>query len=357
MRTADFDYDLPPELIAAYPAERRDGSRLLVLNRQTGEISHRQFADLPEFIGQGDCLALNDTKVIPARIRGVRDGGGKAEVLLLESESAATSDNRWRAMVRPAKKLGPGAKVWIESEGAEEKKHWIEIEEALEGSERRVHLNFGADAEKVLAQLGEVPLPPYILAARSEPKEEASDRKRYQTVYARNPGSVAAPTAGLHFTPEMLKGLEREGTEVRRVTLHVGPGTFAPVRAEDPREHAMHTERFEVAAEDAPGLATAIQDPTRRVVAVGTTVTRVLESCMAAHGTIPATRADTDLMIVPGYSFLAIDALLTNFHLPRSTLLMLVSAFAGRENVLVAYREAIEKGYRFYSYGDAMLIC
>ena len=354
MKTADFDYDLPQELIAQEPAERRDESRLLVLHRQPSAISrqpsavsrqaapitHHVFSHLTALISPGDVVVVNDSRVIPARLLARRAGGGKAEVLLVAREDGGT----WRALVRPGGRIRAGSTLRLEGEDR------IEVIEHLATGERRVRLAGPGGDDAVLARCGRVPLPPYI---RREPT--ALDAERYQTVYADAPGSVAAPTAGLHFTSELLAELERSGVSIARITLHVGPGTFRPVTVEDPERHHLDPEAYVV-----PEAAAAAINATRarggRVWAVGTTVTRTLESCAAPVGTVAAGAGLTSLFIRPGHTFLAVDHLLTNFHLPRSTLLMLVAAFAGRDLVLAAYREAIAQRYRFYSYGDAMAI-
>lgn len=369
MKTSDFDYTLPPELIATRPAPRRDASRLLILDRKSGAVRHERFDRLPEELIPGDCLVLNDSRVIPARLIGRRGGGGRAELLLISRNPSGG----WRAMARPAKKLRPGDRVELVPAGASSPAAppaWAVIEAADGEGHRSVRLESELPEPELLERFGRMPLPPYILSARKAERTRADsaaddpaaenfepeDRERYQTVYAEPAGSVAAPTAGLHFTPDLLSRIEEKGVEIRRVTLHVGPGTFAPVKAERPEEHRMHAEHFEVGEEAARSIEAARRDPGRRVIAVGTTVTRTLEACVARHGGVMATRESTDLMIAPGFRFRAVDGLITNFHLPRSTLLMLVSAFAGREAVLRAYEEAVRHRYRFYSYGDAMFI-
>lgn len=436
MRAEDYEYDLPPSLIAAHPVEPRDASRLMVLRRAdpSSAPEHRVFSELPEILRTGDVLVLNETRVIPARIRARRPNGGQAEILLTEPEPGPGERESgggylWRALVKPGRKLPAGSVVGVAAPadleglaGFEDFPAFIHIERELGEGERVVRIETGLPLEAFLNKYGEPPLPPYIVAARkvrprggpagprrrrvrgddeddfdaesfaggddeegglgrsgsgsgSGPGAAArgaiapEDWERYQTVFAREPGSVAAPTAGLHFTPELLERLGARGVEIRRVTLHVGPGTFAPVKVDDPREHPIHEERYSVRAEEAAAIEAARRDPARRVIAVGTTVARVLETLGAGGAPIlpPTTSHDrpdappntaiegrTRLMILPGHEFQAIDGLITNFHLPRSTLLMLVSAFAGRERVLAAYAEAIRLGYRFYSYGDAM---
>ncbi len=376
MRTDDFDYDLPEKLIAAHPAEKRDASRLMVVPRGGGKPEHHTFSELPKLLRAGDCLVINDSRVIPARLLGKRSKGGRAEILLLTPET----DGRWRAWVKPGRKLPPGSIVRIATQD-EDEGIAIRVDEAISEGERILSLAEGSDWNSVIHQYGVMPLPPYIVAARRAERRRAikqaatesgeidadefadedeaalrEDRERYQTVYAREEGSVAAPTAGLHFTESLLDELRAGGIEIRRVTLRVGPGTFAPVKSNDPREHPMHEESFSIQEGEARAIDAVVNDPKRRVVAVGTTVVRVLESLMREKGGIVGGDFSTRLLLLPGDEFRAIDAMITNFHLPRSTLLMLVAAFAGRENILAAYAEAIREGYRFYSYGDAMLI-
>lgn len=332
MLTRDFDYELPEESIAQEPAPRGE-SRLLVLDR---EDRHHRVKDLPRLLRAGDLLVLNDTRVIPARLFGHRIGSeGRMEVLLIEK----TGERDWDALVRPGRRARPGTGIAFEGLSAE----------VVDKREDRYRLRFSEPVEPHLDRLGHVPLPPYIRRP-----DQASDRERYQTVFARNPGAVAAPTAGLHFSGELLEEIAAAGIGIARVTLHVGIGTFKPVAAERLEDHRMDSERYEVGEETAEAIRRARAEG-RRVVAVGTTVVRTLESA-ARDGEIRAGSGATELFITPGYIFRAVDVLLTNFHLPRSTLLMLVSAFAGRERVLAAYEEAIREGYRFYSYGDAMLV-
>jgi len=339
-RTADFDYELPPGLIAQAPLPERDASRLLVLDRAAGAISHRTFADFPAFPAPGDVLVINDSKVIPARLPARRRGGGAAEVLLVTREAEGT----WRALVRPGARIRPGASLDL---GGGDR---AEVLAALEGGQRRVRLEGPGGEDAIIARRGQVPLPPYIARA-----PESADRERYQTVYAAVPGSVAAPTAGLHFTPAILARLVARGVAVARLTLHVGPGTFRPVTADDTAQHRLDTEAYDV-PEDAARAIAAARGRGGRVWAVGTTVTRTLETAAANEGAVRAGAGWTSLFIRAGHSFGVVDRLLTNFHLPRSTLLMLVCAFAGRDLVMRAYGEAIRQRYRFYSYGDAMLI-
>lgn len=336
MLTRDFDYHLPAESIAQEPAQRGE-SRLLVLDR-TGPERHARVGDLPRLLRPGDLLVLNDTRVIPARLFGRSAGGGRMEILLVER----VGEREWDALVKPGRRARPGS--ILELDGG------LSAEVAEKREDGRVHLRFSEPIEPHLDRLGHVPLPPYI-----HRPDNPEDRERYQTVYARRPGAIAAPTAGLHFTSELLREIEKAGVGIARVTLHVGIGTFKPVTAERIEEHRMERERYEIGEETADAIREARAD-SRRVVAVGTTVVRTLESAaLAGGGAIEVGSASTDLFITPGFRFKVVDALLTNFHLPRSTLLMLVSAFAGRERVLAAYEEAIREGYRFYSYGDAML--
>jgi S-adenosylmethionine:tRNA ribosyltransferase-isomerase len=339
VRTADFDYHLPPELVAQTPAPRRDQSRLLVLDRATGSLTHRCFADLPALPAPGDVVVLNDSRVIPARLLALRRGGGKAEVLLVSKEP----DGTWRALVSPGSRLKAGARLTLEEDA-------IEIVEHLGAGERRVRLLGEGGDQAIIARHGRVPLPPYI--AR-EPTE--LDRERYQTVYAAQPGSIAAPTAGLHFTDATLAQLRERGVAIARLTLHVGPGTFRPVSVEDPAHHRLEPEAYRLTPEAAE-IINAARERGSRTWAVGTTTVRTLESCAAEDGAVAPGAGRTSLFITPGYRFRAVDRLVTNFHLPRSSLLMLVCAFAGRERVLAAYSEAARERYRFYSYGDAMAI-
>ena len=342
MKVSDFDYTLPKELIAKFPAEPRDSSRLMVLNRKTGEIEHRIFRDIKEYLREGDLLVLNDTKVIPARLYGELPTGAKVEVLLVRQVEPGT----WEVMGRPAKKLKPGRRVIFSPELSAEVLKYL-------GEGRRL-LKFrypeGKEFMEILSRIGRVPLPPYI-----EREERPEDREKYQTVFAKKEGSVAAPTAGLHFTPELLKELKEMGVIIKTVTLHVGPGTFKPVKVERVEEHRMDYETYTVPPETAAEVNRAKEEG-RRVIAVGTTVVRTLESAADEEGFVKSGEGSTNLFIYPGYRFKVIDALITNFHLPRSTLLMLVCAFAGKEKVLNAYREAVKEGYRFYSFGDAMFI-
>ena len=339
-RTADYDFDLPPELIAQTPAERRDQSRMMVLDRAAGTITHRKFTDFPEYLSAGDALVLNSSKVIRARLLGTRGSGAPAEVMLIKSLGAG----RYEAMVHPGGKLKPGRRISIAPELE------VEILETTDRRTRIVQLHSELPFDEAIERFGHIPLPPYIHRA-----DAVEDATRYQTVYAREPGSVAAPTAGLHFTAEVLAAIRRRGVSVAEVVLHVGAGTFKPVEVEDPAEHVMHEEWFTIPAATANTL-NATRQKGGAIVAVGTTSVRTLEAGIPADGTFEKSTGETTIFIRPGFQFRAVDHLLTNFHLPRSTLLMLVAAFAGYDLVMEAYRTAIAEQYRFYSYGDAMLI-
>jgi S-adenosylmethionine:tRNA ribosyltransferase-isomerase len=341
MKTADFDYHLPEELIAQHPADKRDASRMLHLQRQTGELQDRTFSDLPSLLQPGDLLVLNNTRVIPARLFGTRQTGANVEVFLLHDEGR----DRWRCLVQPGRKARPGDVITIAEDFT------AHIEERFDDGSRLIHFEYEGDFEAVLQRYGNVPLPPYI--KREQDQEE--DWARYQTVFAQRPGAVAAPTAGLHFTPEILKQIQQMGVKIAWITLHVGIGTFKPVTAEDVAEHTMEAEWFEIGKDAAEKINSAHRDG--RIVAVGTTSVRTLESAWDSdsNGVAPGNQW-TRLFITPGYQFKLVDALLTNFHLPRSTLIMLVSALAGRDQVMQAYQHAVNKQYRFYSYGDCMFI-
>lgn len=340
MKTHDFFFDLPEELIAQTPIERRDASRLLVLDKTTGEWEHRHFYDLPEYLRPGDCLILNDSRVLPARLLGQRlPGGGACEVLLLIDKG----DKTWECIVRPGKHLRTGAKV---SFGNGELT--ATVTEVLPDGNRLVKFDYEGIFLEVLDRLGKMPLPPYI-------KEELQDRERYQTVYSKVLGSAAAPTAGLHFTPELLQKIKDKGIKIGYVTLHVGLGTFRPVKEEDITDHDMHSEYCTVPEETAD-LINETKRSGGRVICVGTTSCRTVESWAQADGTMKPSAGWTNIFIYPGYKFKVLDCLITNFHLPESTLIMLVSALAGREHVLSAYEEAVKEKYRFFSFGDAMLI-
>ena len=340
MKTSDFYYDLPQELIAQTPIEKRDTSRLMTLNRATGEVGHHHFYELPDFLRPGDCLILNDSRVLPARLLGQRlPGGGACEVLLLTDKG----DKTWECLVRPGRKMRTGAKL---SFGNGELT--AEVVGEIEGGNRLVRFDYEGIFLEVLEHLGKMPLPPYI-------KEELQDKERYQTVYSKVLGSAAAPTAGLHFTPELLEKIAAKGVGVGYVTLHVGLGTFRPVKEEEITDHEMHSEFCTVPPETAE-LINRTKANGGRVICVGTTSCRTLESWAAEDGHMEPKSGWTNIYIYPGYRFKVMDGLVTNFHLPESTLIMLVSAFAGREHVLAAYEEAVKERYRFFSFGDAMFI-
>lgn len=340
MKTSDFAYDLPEELIAQDPLADRASSRLMVLDKKTGERTHTDFHEIVHYLQKGDCLVINDTKVIPARLIGKKEGtGGRVEVLLLKRRE----NNIWETLVKPGKKARPGAKISFGGGllGAE-------VLEVVEEGNRLVQFSYEGIFEEILDQLGQMPLPPYIT-------HELKDKNRYQTVYAKYEGSAAAPTAGLHFTEELLADIEKKGVSIARVTLHVGLGTFRPVKVEDVAEHHMHTEYYRVTKEAAE-IINETKKMGGRVICVGTTSCRTIESAADEDGLVHAGEGDTDIFIYPGYRFKVLDCLITNFHLPESTLLMLVSALAGKEQVMAAYQEAVEKRYRFFSFGDAMFI-
>lgn len=340
MKKSDFYFDLPPELIAQDPLEERSSSRLLVLDKNSGEVSHHVFRDVIDFLRPGDCLVLNNTKVIPARLLGRREGtGAHVEVLLLKRRMSDV----WETLVKPGKKCRPGTRL-VFGDGLLE----AQVLETVEEGCRLVRFEYDGIFEEVLDRLGEMPLPPYIT-------HKLQDKNRYQTVYARHEGSAAAPTAGLHFTKELLARIEAKGVEVAYVTLHVGLGTFRPVKEEDVLDHHMHSEYFRV-PEDAASKINAAKAAGGRIVCVGTTSCRTVESAADEKGVVRPGSGNTEIFIYPGYRFRAMDTLITNFHLPESTLVMLVSALAGREKVLDAYQEAIRERYRFFSFGDAMMI-
>lgn len=340
MKTADFDYELPQELIAQDPLEQRDSSRLLILDKKTGERTHRIFHDIIDYLHEGDCLVINNTKVIPARLIGEReDTGGKVEVLLLKRKT----DNVWETLVKPGKKARPGMRLSF-GDGLLH----AEVQEVVEEGNRLIRFEYEGIFEEILDQLGQMPLPPYIT-------HQLKDKNRYQTVYAKYEGSAAAPTAGLHFTEELLQQIQEKGVRIARVTLHVGLGTFRPVKVEDVTEHHMHTEFYHV-SQEAADIINETKKQGGRVICVGTTSCRTIESAADEQGVVQATEGDTDIFIYPGYRFKVLDCLITNFHLPESTLLMLVSALAGKENIMAAYKEAVEMRYRFFSFGDAMFI-
>ena len=339
MNTSDFNFELPEELIAQTPLERRDSSRLLTLDKNTGAVGHHHFYDLPDFLRPGDCLVLNDSRVLPARLIGHRPTGGTCEVLLLVDRG----EGCWECLVRPGKKLRTGAQI-IFGQG----QLTATIERELEDGKRLVQFHYQGIFLEILEELGKMPLPPYI-------KAELENQERYQTVYSKVVGSAAAPTAGLHFTPELLDNIQEMGVKVCYVTLHVGLGTFRPVKAEDIRDHEMHSE-FCMISQETADIINETKRNGGRVICVGTTSCRTIESFAAEDGTMTQRSGWTNIFIYPGYRFKVLDALVTNFHLPQSTLIMLVSALAGHEHVLNAYQEAVKEKYRFFSFGDAMLI-
>ena len=337
MKTSDFYYDLPKELIAQDPLEDRSSSRLLAMDRTTGGMEHRVFRDIIDYLHPGDCLVVNDTKVIPARLIGVKEGTGAAvEVLLLKRKSGDV----WETLVKPGRKARPGARISFGGGML-----IGEVADIVDDGNRLVRFEYEGIFEEILDELGQMPLPPYIT-------HELKDKNRYQTVYAKHEGSAAAPTAGLHFTPELLKQIEDKGIKIAHVTLHVGLGTFRPVKAEEVTDHHMHSEFYAVEEEQA-ALINEAKASGGRVICVGTTSCRTLESAACEDGILNAGSGWTDIFIYPGYSFKIMDALITNFHLPESTLLMLVSAFAGSDNIKKAYEEAVRLRYRFFSFGDA----
>lgn len=340
IKTHDFYYDLPPELIAQTPIARRDASRLLTLNKETGETEHHHFYDLPSFLRPGDCLVLNDSRVLPARLIGHRvPTGGACEVVLLIDRG----ENTWECLVRPGKKLREGAVISF-GEG----ELTGQIAQVLDNGNRLIRFSYEGIFLEILERLGKMPLPPYI-------KEELQDSERYQTVYSKEIGSAAAPTAGLHFTPELLEKIQAMGVAVCYVTLHVGLGTFRPVKAEEITDHQMHSE-YCVISDETAQIINRTKAAGGRVICVGTTSCRTIESWAGEEGTMQASAGWTNIFIYPGYRFKVLDGLVTNFHLPESTLIMLVSALAGREHVLAAYEEAVREKYRFFSFGDAMFI-
>ena len=338
----DYYYDLPEELIAQDPLSDRSSSRLLLLDRERGEVSHGTFKDITRYLNPGDCLVINDTRVIPARLMGARkETGGAVEILLLKRLDVRQYE--WEALAGPGKKARPGD-VIIFGDGELE----CMVLSVTEDGNRIIRFSYDGIFEEILDRLGSMPLPPYI-------RNSLKDRDRYQTVYARNEGSAAAPTAGLHFTDELLKEIEEKGVNIARVTLHVGLGTFRPVKVDNIKDHKMHSEHF-IISEEAADMINRTRDSGGKIISVGTTSTRILESASDESGHVTAMESDTSIFIYPGYRFKAVDELITNFHLPESTLIMLVSAFAGRENVLKAYEEAVKERYRFFSFGDAMFI-
>lgn len=338
MKRTDFFYDLPEELIAQTPSEKRDASRLMVIDKNTGDIQHRHFYDLPEYLHPGDCLVLNDSRVLPARLFGARETGGAVEVVLLRDRGEGV----WECLTRPGKKTRTGTKLSFGEELS------ATVVDEVEGGNRLLKFDYDGIFLEVLERLGKMPLPPYI-------KEELSDPERYQTVYSNEVGSAAAPTAGLHFTNELLDKIRSMGVSVCFVTLHVGLGTFRPVKADDIEDHEMHAE-YCIIPQETADVINATRKQGGRIICVGTTSCRTLESRALSDGTIEPFAGWTNIFIYPGYTFKCIDALVTNFHLPESTLLMLVSALAGRENMLNAYKVAVEERYRFFSFGDATFI-
>ena len=339
MRKSDFYFDLPEELIAQTPLERRDSSRLLHLDKVTGALEHRHFYELLDYLREGDCMVFNDSRVLPARLIGSRPTGGSVELVLLRD----LGDGRWECLSRPGRKTKPGTEILF---GNGELK--ATVESVAEGGNRIVRFDYEGIFLEVLERLGKMPLPPYI-------KEELQDNERYQTVYSREIGSAAAPTAGLHFTKELMEKIAAKGVKLCYVTLHVGLGTFRPVKAEEIEDHEMHSE-FCIIPEETARIVSETKKKGGRVIAVGTTSCRTLESFAREDGSLPAASGWTNIFIYPGYTFKCVDALVTNFHLPESTLIMLVSALAGREHVLHAYEEAVKERYRFFSFGDAMFI-
>ncbi|MBP3624088.1 MAG: tRNA preQ1(34) S-adenosylmethionine ribosyltransferase-isomerase QueA [Oscillospiraceae bacterium] len=339
MRKSDFYFDLPEELIAQTPLERRDSSRLLHLDKTTGELEHRHFYELLDYLREGDCMVFNDSRVLPARLIGARPTGGSVELVLLRD----LGEGRWECLSRPGRKTKPGTEILF---GNGELK--ATVESVAEGGNRIVRFDYEGIFLEVLERLGKMPLPPYI-------KEELQDSERYQTVYSREIGSAAAPTAGLHFTKELMEKIAAKGVKLCYVTLHVGLGTFRPVKAEEIEDHEMHSE-FCIIPEETARIVSETKKKGGRVIAVGTTSCRTLESFAREDGSLPAASGWTNIFIYPGYTFKCVDALVTNFHLPESTLIMLVSALAGREHVLHAYEEAVKERYRFFSFGDAMFI-
>ncbi len=340
MKTSDFYFDLPQELIAQDPLEDRSSSRLLVLDKHTGAMEHHIFKDIIDYLHPGDCLVINDTKVIPARLYGSKIGtDAKIEILLLKRKE----NDVWETLVKPGKKAKPGTKISFGNGLLTG-----EVIDVLEEGNRLIRFSYEGIFEEILDKLGQMPLPPYIT-------HQLKDKNRYQTVYAKHDGSAAAPTAGLHFTPELLSAIEAKGVKIAHVTLHVGLGTFRPVKVEDVTEHHMHSE-FYIVEESQAALINSTKDAGGRVISVGTTSCRTLESAADEHGRVKAGSGWTDIFIYPGYTFKVIDCLITNFHLPESTLLMLVSALAGKEHILKAYETAVQERYRFFSFGDAMFI-
>ena len=339
MKVSDFNYVLPEELIAQHPYDKRDEARLMVLNKNAKTIEDKIFSDVIDYLEPGDCLVINNTKVIPARLYGKKDTGAKIEFLLLKR----IEGDFWEVMVRPGNKLKPGTKVTF-GDGILK----AEILDILEGGNRKVKFEYEGIFNEILDQIGLMPLPPYI-------KESLKEKDKYQTVYAKYDGSAAAPTAGLHFTEELLEKIKQKGVEIAKVTLHVGIGTFRPVKVENIEDHNMHSEHYYIKEEDAEKINNAKRNG-KRIIAVGTTSCRVLESVADENGFVKAVEGDTNIFIYPGYKFKCLDCLITNFHLPESTLIMLVSSLAGRDYIMEAYNHAVEEKYKFFSFGDAMII-
>lgn len=341
MKTSDFYYDLPEELIAQDPLENRSDSRLMVLDKKTGAVSHHIFREIVNYLNPGDCLVINDTKVIPARLIGEKEGtGAKIEVLLLKRKTGDV----WETLVKPGRKAKPGTRIRFGGGLLVG-----EVIDIVDEGNRLIKFEFEGIFEEILDQLGQMPLPPYIT-------HQLKDKDRYNTVYATHSGSAAAPTAGLHFTPELLKSIEEKGIDIARVTLHVGLGTFRPVKVDDVENHHMHSEFYMIDEEAAEKINRAKENG-KRVICVGTTSCRTIESAADENGRLKPCSGWTEIFIYPGYQFKILDCLITNFHLPESTLIMLVSALAGKEHVLAAYEEAVKERYRFFSFGDAMFIC
>lgn len=339
MRTEDFDYNLPEELIAQHPADKRDFSRLMVVDRKTGKREDKHFYDIIDYLNEGDLLVMNDTRVIPARLFGHREGKEeKIEVFLLEN----VEDDKWEVLVKPGKKMKIGTKCIFSDELS------LEVIDIKEDGNRIVEFFYDGIFQEILDRLGNMPLPPYI-------KEKLKDKERYQTVYSKNPGSVAAPTAGLHFTKELLKKIEEKGVKLAYITLNVGLGTFRPVKVDDVKNHKMHSEFYQISKETAD-LINETKKNNKRIISTGTTTTRTLESVYKKNGQIKEDSGWTDIFIYPGFEFKVIDCQITNFHLPKSTLIMLVSALASKEIILDAYKDAVDKKYRFFSFGDAMFL-
>ena len=339
MKVSDFNYELPEELIAQHPYEKRDEARLMVLNRKDKTIENKVFKDVIDYLEPGDCLVINNTKVLPARLYGVKETGARIEFLLLKR----IEGDFWEVMVRPGNKLKPGTKVSFRDGILK-----AEILDVLDGGNRKVKFEYKGIFNEILDEIGLMPLPPYI-------KETLKDKDKYQTVYAKYDGSSAAPTAGLHFTEELLEKIRKKGVQIANVTLHVGIGTFRPVKVENVEEHSMHSEHYYIKSEDAEKINKAKRE-NHKIIAVGTTSCRVLESVADSNGFVKEIEGDTNIFIYPGYKFKCIDNLITNFHLPESTLIMLVSSLAGRDFIMKAYNEAVKQKYKFFSFGDAMII-